>query len=140
MRNEDYNFSVTVPAGRTGWSGVAESAPFHGFTIFLDDKRQSCVVFEIHLRVEEEDAPKRPGRAKSLTLGKAKGWQSMSSGIAGGTRMLNVISDFSFTQADQVDDGSVRLIVPSGRAKGALKIYRKFLESLKFGNLKTTAR
>src|SRR4051794_34683091 len=51
IHNEDYDFSATVPAGLTGWSGVAESSPFHGFTIYLDATRQSCIVFEIHVRI-----------------------------------------------------------------------------------------
>src|SRR6266404_5782185 len=51
--NVDYGISVLVPAGLTGWGGVAPSAPFHGFVIYLDPKNygESCIGFDIGILV-----------------------------------------------------------------------------------------
>jgi len=134
VENSDYNFSARIPPGFTAWGGVAESAPFHGFTIFLDPKAKSCIVFEVHIRVDESDriAP-LPG-AKSVPLGKADGWQTTGAAVLGGMRRTNVQTVFSFKQLDQVDDGYILLVTPDSSAGEALKAYRLFLRNLVFGH------
>jgi hypothetical protein len=134
VENSDYDFSARLPSGLTAWGGVAESAPFHGFTIFLGPKVESCIVFEVHIRVDESDrfAP-LPG-AKSVPLGKAQGWQTTNTGLAGGVRLTNVQTVFSFRQPDEMDDGSILLITPDSSAGEALKTYRLFLRNLVFGH------
>jgi hypothetical protein len=132
VRNDDYGFKVTVPAGFTGWSGVAESAPFHGFMIYLDAARQSRINFEVHLRVDDNDAPIRPVGAKPVSFGDAVGWQTQRSGRVNGRSMLYVTAHFSHRQRDQVDDGSIQLITPSDQARATFKTYKKFVGSLDF--------
>jgi hypothetical protein len=130
--NDDYHFSVQVPHGFTGWSGTATSAPFHGFTIFLGSDT-SCIVFEIHIRVDEENVEPRPVNVRLVSLGKAAGWQATVRGTRDGLELENVITSFSFAQPDQTDDGSV-VLVTNARDKGRyLRIYNEFLSSLKFG-------
>ena len=133
VRNEDYDLTVRVPAGLSGWSGVGQSAPFHGFTVFLDSSQSSCIVFEVHLRVDENEAPPRPADAKPVSLGRARGWQTSRTGVVGKASILNVITTFSFDRPDQTDDGMVLLIAPSMEPKRALTVYGEFLRDLRFG-------
>ena len=131
LRNEDYDFSAYIPLGLTGWTGTGESAPFHGFTIFLDRQQQSCIVFEVHIRVDRQSAPRRPAGATAIELGKATGWQTTTSGE--GLGLVNVITVFSFRRPHEVEDGSVLLVAPSARSENALRIYKAFLQRLRFG-------
>ena len=134
VENSDYDFSAQVPLGLTGWGGVAESAPFHGFTIFLDPKAKSCIMFEVRIRVNESDALAQPPKSKPISLGKATGWQTSYTGIVNGIRLTNVATTFSFKQPDQIDDGVVLLVAPAPNAQDALGIYDSFLRSLVFGH------
>lgn len=134
VANDDYDFSAQVPPGLTAWGGVDESAPFHGFTIFLDSKAKSCIVFEVHIRVDESDTVARPPRAKFIMRGKAEGWQTSYTGAIDGIKLTNVMTWFSFKQHDQTDDGSILLITPSSNAVDALRVYDSFLRNLVFGH------
>jgi hypothetical protein len=118
----------------TGWGGVAEAVPFHGFTIFLDSTEQSCIWFEIHLRVDESDAAPRPSEAKSLHLGRAEGWQTTSDGLVNGVRLSNVRTSFSFKRPSEIDDGEVLLVAPTSQMREALRTYDEFLKSVAFGH------
>lgn len=133
VSNDDYHFSVQVPHGLTGWSGTADSAPFHGFTIFLGSDGGSCIVFEVHIRVDEENVPHHPGDAKPLYLGKAAAWQMAIKGNRNGVELENVLTSYSFSQPDQTDDGSVTLVTNSRDKARDLRLYSEFLDSLKFG-------
>ena len=82
VTNDDYHFSARIPSDLTGWGGIADNAPFHGFTMFLDAKGDSCIVFEIHLRVDRIDTPKRLSGGTAVQLGKAVGWQELKDGTA----------------------------------------------------------
>jgi hypothetical protein len=133
VRNEDYEFSVYVPKGLTGWGGVAESAPFHGFTIFLDKQERSCIIFEIHIRVSEDDTSEASTGAAPVSLGMAQGWQISKSGLVQNLRLINLVTKFTFRQRGQIDDGEVMLIAPEDNAEIAKARYKSFLSSLRFG-------
>jgi hypothetical protein len=132
VTNEDYALSADLPQGFAGWGGVADSAPFHGFVIFLDPKRQSCIWFEIHIRVDEQDSPQRVSNTRSFAFGHATGWQTKSSGFVNGMALLNVVTSFSSNLPDQTDDGSIVLITPPSKTEEALALYNSFLRSLTF--------
>lgn len=134
VSNSDYNFSARVPTNLTGWSGVADAAPFHGFTIFLDSKEQSCIDFEIHIRIDESKSVARPQKARYLSLGSARGWQTDNTGMIDGNKLRNVKTVFSFRQPDQIDDGMIILVAPAAKATSALRAYDEFLQSLVFGH------
>jgi hypothetical protein len=102
-------------------------------TIF-DSKEQSRIVFEIHIRVEENAVVKRPPGAKNLALGKAIGWQKTSSGILNGIRLKNTTTAVSFVRPDQTDDGEINLVTPVSQAERSKKTYDEFLRSLIFGH------
>lgn len=129
--NEDYNFSVSVPKDLTGWSGVSESAPFHGFTIFLGNERRSCIVFEVHVRVDYEDAPQYPPFL--LSLGDAKGWKSELHGNVDDVDIINMQTIFSYVGDEFTADGSVKFIAPHGDRKKYEHFYYEITKSLKFG-------
>jgi len=134
VRNEDYDFTAHLEAGLTGWSGVAETAPFHGFVIFLDSTEQSCILFEVHLRVDESDGQIHSPRAKDLRLGKAEAWQTTNIGVIEGIQVSNIRTAFSFKQATQIDDGVVLLITPNSKVRELRRIYDGFLKSIVFGH------
>jgi hypothetical protein len=131
--NQDYAFSAHVPHGLTGWTGAAQSAPFHGFTIFLDEQMKACIIFEVHLRVNPDEAPKHGSSASSVRLGKATGWRSDYGGKIGSSSLRNIVTVFSFVQPDQVDDGEVLLVSPVARLPENQALYQRFVRSLKFG-------
>jgi hypothetical protein len=133
VRNSDYNFTAILPSHMTAWSGVAGEAPFHGFTLFLDAAGDSCIVFEVHIRVDE-DAVKLPAGAKRLAIGKAIGWQEKVWGLINGSRFLNATTTFSFVQSDQIDDGEITLVAPESHSETAMKTYDEFVRNLHFGH------
>jgi hypothetical protein len=133
VKNDDYRFFAHIPSGLTAWGGVANDAPFHGFTIFLDPSMKSCIVFEVHLRVDDNDAPERPPKAKVLQLGDAQAWQTTDEGSSHGSSLTSVSTVFVLKQPNQTDDGSILLIAPSSELRKAMKIYEAFLRSVRFG-------
>ncbi|WP_347989253.1 hypothetical protein [Methylomonas sp. AM2-LC] len=130
--NEDYAFTVKIPGGYTGWDGVDQNAPFHGFTIFLDQKMDACINFEIHIQVDEAEAPKPPRSAKLLRLGESQAWQSISKDQVGKITMVNIRTSFSFKQAKQIDNGEVILVTPISHLSETKHIYDDFVRSLIF--------
>lgn len=139
VTNEDYGFSAKIPEGLTAWGGVALEAPFHGFTIFLNSQGSACILFEVHIRVDQEDILHRPASATPIRLGKATAWQSVLSGHVATGGLTNVRTSFSFKQLDQVDDGEVLLIAPTSELTGAKRVYDAFIQSLRFGARHTTS-
>jgi hypothetical protein len=133
FRNSDYRFTAVIPQHLTAWRGVADEAPFHGFTIFPDGTKQTCIDFDVHIRAGEDTVVQRPAAAKRIALGKAIGWQTRVSGVINGSRMVNITTAFSFIQADQTDDGTIILVAPESRSEFAMKIYDEFVRNLKFG-------
>jgi hypothetical protein len=130
---DDYKFSANVPRGLTGWGGVAASAPFHGFTIFLDHSLRSCILFEVHVRVDDADGPLHSSSAKSLSLGQAKAWQSSASVTTKEGGLMNIRTSFTFEHDGQIDDGEVMLISPSTEQRSGVQVYEDFLKSVHFG-------
>ena len=128
---DDYKLYARVPQGFTGWGGVAIDAPFHGFTIFLDPSMRSCIVFEIHLRIDDDEAPVRPHTAKRLSLGNATAWQVSNSNHAQG--LINITTYFSSQQKSRVDDGKILLISPPEDFQKMRSTYNTFLHSIVFG-------
>ena len=126
--NEDYAFAVTVPNQLTAWDGASGDAPFHGFVLFLDPQLRACIVFETHIRVDGESAPKRPLAAPQIRLGEAQAWQELSTD----GQLVNVRTTFSFRQNDQIDDGEILLITPESNRSRAQGIYDAFVRSLSF--------
>ena len=128
IANSDYRFVASIPKGLTGWGGVAEGSPFHGFTIFLDSKLESCLVFDIHLRVDEADAPERAADAALLSMGAAQAWTTTNAQMG----MTNIRTSFSSQQTKHFNDGQILLIAPTAALKKAKKTYESFLNSVKF--------
>ncbi len=128
---DDYKLHVRIPEGLTGWSGVAADAPFHGFTIFLDPSMRNCIVFEVHLRIDEDEVPVRPHVAKLLLLGNVTAWQVSSNNRAKGP--INITTYFSFRQDSQIDDGKIILISRPDELQRTRSIYETFLKSVVLG-------
>ena len=133
VTNDDYKLFVTVPKGYTGWGGGAANAPFHGFTIFLDQSLRSCLLFEVHIRVDEADAPRHLHSAKALSLGQARAWQTSSRVTAKGGEIMNLKTIFTFHHDGETDDGQVTLIAPASEQRKTKSVYDNFLKSVHFG-------
>ncbi len=133
VTNDDYEFSATIPAGYTAWDGVAENAPFHGFTIFLDRSLRSCLLFEVHVRVDDADGPLHLKSAKALSLGQAKAWQTSSRVHTRGGEIMNLKTAFTFAHDGQIDDGQATLITPTSEQQSTTRLYDTFLNSVHFG-------
>ncbi len=132
VTNEDYNFTAHIPPRLTGWD-VAEPAPFHGSTIFLDSNEKSCIHFEIHIRIDESLAPERSSMAKHVQLGEAQGWQYTARGVVDDINLTNVTTVFSFKHSHETDDGEILLVAPTSRIGDGVRTYESFLHSLTFG-------
>jgi hypothetical protein len=132
VRNSDYGLTVEIPAGQTGW-GAAPEAPFHGFAIFLADQPKTCILFEIHLRVNE--VVSRPPSPKQVKLGNRNGWEEQSAGVIEGVEWSNVIVRFSMHHVhstSEIDDGSVILVTPTGDKGKNIIILKEFLSRFRF--------
>jgi hypothetical protein len=128
LENSDYAFAVSIPNQMTAWDGVWRDAPFHGFVLFLDPQLQACIVFEVHVRVDDEDAPTPSPSSVQMRLGEALAWQDHNSD----GRLVSIRTTFSFHQADQIDDGEILLITPGSQRERARGIYDAFVRSLTF--------
>jgi hypothetical protein len=98
--------------------------------MFLDSKADSCIVFEIHLRV---DAPQESPGGKPMQLGKVRAWQEVKEGTIHGESMTNVRTAFSSKQSNQTKDGEILLVAPASKVKEAKRLYEVFLRSVSFG-------
>ena len=134
VTNEDYKLSATVPEGDTGWGGVAADAPFQGFTIFLDPFLQSCILFEVHIRIDDADRPTHPRAARALSLGKAKAWQTSARVTANGREIMNLRTIFTFDHDGETDDGQITLVAPASEQRSKAVVYNAFLKSVRFGS------
>jgi len=134
ITNDDYQFVATIPEGYTGWGGVASNAPFHGFTIFLDHFQRSCILFEVHLRVDDANGPIHLNSAKPLSLGQARAWQTSSSVNAKGGEIRNLKTVFTYEHDDQIYDGQITLVSQAPERQSAKHVYDDFLRSVHFGN------
>ena len=136
VRNSDYGFNLMVPDALTGW-GAAEAAPFHGFTIFLDDNRQpqACIVFEIQLRVslgEDSEADATQRTRQRIAIGNIEGYRQERTGVVNGVGFRNVIAEFSYGRGSDVYDGRVWLVTPTSRAARNYSIFRAFVAHMTF--------
>jgi hypothetical protein len=109
------------------WFAIPWLHDIPGFT------KTACIVFEVHIRVDEEDAPKRPAGATPIRLGSAEGWQSIRGDGGPNAGVTNVRALFSFNRSNVVEDGEILLIAPSTHLVKARAAYDAFLNSMKFG-------
>jgi len=132
VRNDDYKLSLTIPDGLTGW-GADPVAPFHGFTIFLppDDNQPSCIMFEIHLRVDLGQREAKH-RGVKMMIGDVTAWREEATGTINGTDFTNVTIRFSAARGQDVDDGTVRLVTPTKDIGRGRPILKAFLSQMKF--------
>jgi len=131
VRNDDYKLSLAIPEGLTGW-GADPVAPFHSFTIFLsqDGDQSSCIVFEIHLRVDRDE--RADGlRGARIRLGNFVGRQEESAGTINGAEVTNVRIRFSVSRAQEVDDGDVWLVTPTKDLEKSRAIFDRFLSQVR---------
>lgn len=136
VRNSDYGLSLVIPPSLVGW-GAADTAPFHGFTIFLPNtgKVKACIVFEIHLRVPLGGA--EPGFTdhrgeRRVRVGNLEGWRREKTGQIDGANLQNVLVEFAFRRNTETFDGEVWLVTPLGRAANDNSILRAFLSHMHF--------
>ena len=133
VTNDDYKLVAVVPQAYTGWGGVAAEAPFHGFTMFMDQSLRSCILFEVHRRVDETDGPLHPHAAETLSLGQARAWQTSGRITAKGGEIMNLKTIFTFHHDGEMDDGQVTLISPASEQRNTMRVYNNFLKSVHFG-------
>jgi len=132
VKNEDYRFAAIIPNGHSAWDGVADSAPFHGFTIFLDPEGSACIDFKIGLRIDAESVPEGLKGKGSIRLGKANAWQWMATESIDGKPVTNMTTLLTHHFKNSVFDGEVRLISPKGQVKKYIAAYNSFVQSLRF--------
>jgi hypothetical protein len=134
VSNDDYGFSAKIPGGLTGWRGVAPGAPYHGFTMFRGDSTSACINIEMHIRVEDDEAPLRPASAKDIKLGMARGFQYVIRSKDGAVPYVNIHTTFTYARKTdgEIDDGDIVLIVPASDLPEWQRLYNAFVESVKF--------
>ena len=111
--------------------------PFHGFTVFLPSQgsRSSCIVFEIHLRVDLGDPDERataPSPAKTVNFGNIQGLQQERSGDINGVAFRNVLISFSVPRDGQVADGSVWFVAPGTELEKSQPVFTSFISGIRF--------
>ena len=132
VKNEDYSFSAEIPPGMIAWDGVGNNAPFHGFVIFLDQNLDSCIQFEIHVRIDDSEVLAHSGSARRGRLGDAPSWQYVRGVVPRSGRMVNIRTLFSFENGDLTSDGEILLVAPASKLLAARRAYQLFLASLAF--------
>jgi hypothetical protein len=141
VRNDDYQFWTTIPAGLVAWGGVASNAPFHGFAVFLGSKGASCIVFYIHIRVElpdDDEAFDEPRKGtvrlkgERVKVGNRTGLQTIVSGSSGGTEFENVTVFLELPRDGYKNDAEFRLVMPKEEAAKSRKVFGRFLGSFHF--------
>jgi hypothetical protein len=136
VTNRSYRFSVNIPPGLTGW-GAAPGAPFHGFTIFLDDDAPatSCIDFMIGIHVdlpEDSSAGFRARGAVRVKVGNRSGLEMSRRGFRHGTSFDNIIVELSNPHGDCRYDITITLVTPTRDRKRTELTFRSFLSGFKF--------
>jgi hypothetical protein len=135
VKNSDYRFSAMIPDGLVGW-GAAPSAPFHGFTIFLGSGQTSCIVFEIHLRVnvpEDRDGGRPPRKGgRRIGVGNRQGTETVETGSATGSVLQNVNVTLELPRDDYTNDASITLVTLQSDAARNKHVFDRFLASFHF--------
>ena len=130
---DDLGFTLAVPRGHAGWDGAGDGAPFHGFTIFLDEHRDACILFEIHRRPGDAPAPHPAHGARAQPLGEATGWRWTRFGVEGGAPVVRIETTFTAPGRDGAEDGRVLLVAPAGpEGLSARWVYDDLVGSLRF--------
>jgi hypothetical protein len=132
--NDDYRFSVTIPAGLVGW-GAGPGAPFHGFAIFIGPRAEasSCIVFQIgiHVDLEEDTNQPEPGEER-VKVGNRVGTKTSSAGSVRGTFVENVNVRLELPREGYKNDVTIVLITSKAEAPTAKDVFAKFLASFRF--------
>jgi len=135
VQNSDYRFSAIIPNGLVGW-GAAPNAPFHGFAVFLGSDQTSCIVFEIHLRVDlpedrvGERTPRKRGRR--VEVGNRRGAETFETGSATGSALQNVNVSLELHRNGYTNDASITLVTPQIEAAQNKRVFERFLASFHF--------
>jgi hypothetical protein len=130
--NDDYHMSVVVPQGETGWSGVADDAPFHGFAVFPVGTRSSCIILVVGWRVDDDEKPSRPPGSTDAKIRGTQAWSEQREGTIEHQNMMNEIVSFSAPVRTTFADGQVIMVASADEAPKVRKIYQRVLESLSF--------
>lgn len=130
--NDDYHMSIVAPKGETGWSGVADDAPFHGFAIFPAGARSSCIILFVGWRVDDDKKPVRPPGSTDVKIRGTQAWSEHLEGVVEHQKMVNEIVSFSAPVRTTFADGQVIMVAPADEAPKVRKIYQQVLESLSF--------
>ena len=150
VRNSDYRFTAVIPPGLTGW-GAGESAPFHGFIVYLDnDDDHSCIDFQVAIQVdisEDETRVRERNRRMNEIAGRKieidgkQGLETVSKGYSDGISFDNITDVFEFHRTIPVqgeppihdtDGMSIRLLTPTKERNRTEPIFREFLSQLRF--------
>lgn len=136
LRNSDYGLTVKIPPGQTGW-GAAPEAPFHGFAIFLTEDLKTCILFEIHLRVDSDDSKGISSRlsATRIKLGNRNGWEEQSTGVIDGSEWTNVTVRYSIRHvrsAKEIDDGTIILVTRTQDKNKNKAIFQEIISQIRF--------
>ncbi|HVI53732.1 MAG TPA: hypothetical protein VM621_01620 [Luteibacter sp.] len=130
--NDDYHMVISVPNGETGWGGVADDAPFHGFDIFPVGSHSSCIVILVGWRVEEDEKPTRPPGSTVVELDGTQAWLEQRRGTVEHQEMVNEIVSFSAPVRTVFADGQAIMVAPADEVPKVRKIYQQLLKSLSF--------
>ena len=136
VRNEDYGFRVTIPRGLKGW-GAGRSAPFHGFTIYLEpaDNLQSCINLDVGMVVNldsERALAIEQESGSRIRVGDRLGFRRVSHGAVGGKDFENIVVDFHWVSHGNSYSLAATLVTPTETAKQTRPIFERFLSSLVF--------
>ena len=136
VANDDYGISLDLPEGLSGW-GAVETAPFHGFTVFLPTGRgpKSCLVFEVNRRVGDDGQPADPsssgGAYRSVRVGRLKCRLYERSGIVDGISTINRLLEFTWRDRGHTFQGEVWLVSNAADLPDADRVWRQFVDSLR---------
>ena len=135
VRNDDYRFTAAIPPGLVGWGG-APGAPFHGFTVFLNEKSRagSCIHFlvRVHVDLPEDAPPATRGRMLRVKVGNRNGLLTVTAGIVHGVNVENRSVQVELPRGGYKDDLTITLITPAADKRGAIPIFEKFISQIEF--------
>jgi len=136
IANSDYGFSVTIPSGLIAW-GAAPSAPFHGFTIFLDSSgtRESCLDFAIENVFEADESVAEGPQDRNATrvkVGNQNGAKFVDKGVIDGVHLDNVTVHVEIPRPGRKVSVTITLITPREQSRMAERVLESFLRSFRF--------